>query len=172
MIFQCVKCSKAFYLEREWVYHLNHEHGLAPVLLETVAGPSQVTESSPTLSTPSIPAVVNSSQDFHQFLGPKVSFHVVYDLGLGDEVQPIRTTIPREESYDNFFRRLRHVFYGDTFERSLRQWEYVLVNRQYEKGNPLPLTSSNQYYAMVSELLRPRSPWRHAVIGRSVSVMQ
>ena len=102
---------------------------------------------------------------------PRTIFKVEYDLGLGDEVQPIRATIQKDETYGTFFRRLHHVFYGDSLERSLRQWEYVLVNRQYEKDEPLPLTSSNTYYAMVSELLRPRSHYRHAIIRRSVSLM-
>ncbi|CAD6566990.1 MAG: hypothetical protein ASARMPRED_000454 [Alectoria sarmentosa] len=102
-------------------------------------------------------------------LETKVSFKVAYDLRRGYEAQPIRVTIPKDESYDQFLWRLHNVFYGDSFERSLRQWEYVLVNRRFEKGDSLPLTSSNTYYAMVSELLRQRSQWRHAVIRRSHS---
>lgn len=171
MTFKCVQCPKTFLLERQWVDHLEREHGVAPVLLNpTVSHSLQVTELGPNLSTPSTPTVDNIAPASHQGLGPKVSFHVAYDLSQGDEVSPIRTTIPKEESYVKFLRRLRHVFCGDSFERSLRQWEYVLVNRQYQKGNPLLLTSSNTYYAMVSELLRPRSPWRYAVIRRSVSL--
>lgn len=174
MTVKCVQCPKNFLLERQWVDHLKREHGVVPVLLPdpTTADTSQVTESGPTLSTPSTPPADNIAPAPHQGLGPKVSFHIAYDLSQGDEVSPIRTNIPKGESYENFLRRLRHVFYGDSFERSLRQWEYILVNRQYKKGDPLLLTSANTYYAMVSELLRPRSPWRYAIIRRSVSVMQ
>ena len=173
MTFKCVQCPKTFLLERPWVHHLKHEHGLAPMRLDpTLTDPLQVTEMRTNLSMPSTPRTDNIAPAPHQGLGPKVSFHVAFEFSQGDEVSPIRTTIPKDESYENFLRRLRHVFYGDSFERSLRQWEYVLVNRQYKKGDPLLLTSSNTYYAMVSELLRPRSPWRYAVIRRSVSVME
>ena len=103
---------------------------------------------------------------------PKEIFKVSFDIGRGDEVQPIRMTLPRDESYSNFLRKLNSLFYGDSFERSLRQWEYILVDREFQRANPLPLTSSNTYYAMVSELLRPRSQWLHAMVRRSVSLMQ
>lgn len=169
--FACPRCLATFNLEGWWIYHLESEHGLAPVLLKpTVADPSQVTKSVPNVATPSIRTADNIIPAVQHSGGPKLSFRVEYDLGKGGETQPIRLTIPKDESYDKFLRRLHDVFYGDSFERSHRQWEYVLVNRQYLKGNPLPLTSSNTYYAMVSELLRPRSPWRHAVIQRSVSL--
>ena len=100
---------------------------------------------------------------------PKEFFKVAFDIGRGDDVQPIRMALPRYESYNTFLRKLHSLFYGDSFERSLRQWEYVLVDRRFQRANPLPLTSSNTYYAMVSELLRPRSRWLHAVVRRSVS---
>ncbi|KAF6218500.1 hypothetical protein HO133_005849 [Letharia lupina] len=122
------------------------------------------------MSTASTPSADDINPAVGRFnLRPKVSFHVAYDLGRGDEAQPIRVTVPKDESYDKFLWRLYNVFYGDSFEKSLRQWEYVLVNRQYERGDPLPLTSPNTYYAMVSELLRARSQWRHAVVRRSHS---
>ena len=101
---------------------------------------------------------------------PKEFFKVAFDIGRGDEVQPIRMSLPRYESYGTFLRRLQSLFYGDSFERSLRQWEYILVDRGFQRANPLPLTSSNTYYAMVSDLLRPRSQWLHAVVRRSVSL--
>lgn len=172
MTFKCVQCPEMFLLERQWVDHLESEHGLVPVLLNpTVSDSSQMTKSDPSLSNPSTRPVDNIAPAPRQGVEPKVRFHVAYDLGRGDEVSPIRTTIPKDESYENFLRRLRYVFDGESFEISLRQWEYVLVNRQYERGDPLLLTSSNTYYAMVSELLRPRSTWRYAIIRRSVSVI-
>ena len=171
--FDCPRCWKTFSLERWLILHLKCEHGIAPVLLDpTVAEPSQVTEWDPDMSTPSTPPAQDIIPAAHPCIEPKVNFHMVYDLDQGDEVQPLRMNIPRDESYDKFLQRLRHIFYGDSLERSLRQWEYVLVNRQYEKSDPLPLTSSNTYYAMVSELLRPKSRWRHAIVRRSVRLIQ
>ena len=124
------------------------------------------------MSTTSTSEADSSSPAVGHFkVGPKVSFRVEYDLGREEEVQPLRVTIPKDEPFNKFLWRLRNVFYGDSFERSLRQWEYVLVDRQYKKGDPLPLTSSNTYYAMVSNLLKPRSQWRHAVVRRSVSLI-
>ena len=159
--------------KHRWVYHLKRGHGLAPVLLDpTVAHLSQVTKSDPNISTSSTSLVDDLGPVVHNMVRPKVSFRVAFDRGQGDQVQPIRVTVPRDESYDKFLGRLRNVFYGEDFKRSLRQWEYVLVNHQYEKGDLLPLTSPNTYYAMLSELLRPESKWRHAVIRRSVSVVQ
>ena len=105
------------------------------------------------------------------FQNCEARFRVVFDFGRGDEVQPLRTSVPQDESYEKFLGRLDHIFCDDSFERSLHQWEYVLVNRRYEKGDPLPLTSPNTYYAMVGELLKPESRWRHAVVWRSVSLM-
>ena len=101
---------------------------------------------------------------------PKEFFKVAFDIGRGDEVQPIRMAFPRDESYSTFLRKLQSLFYGDSFERSIRQWEYILVDRGFQRANPLPLTSSNTYYAMVSELLKPRSRWLNAVVRRSVSL--
>ena len=171
--FHCPKCSKTFSLEKWWVYHLKHGHGLAPVLLNpTVADLSHVTNSDPNISTSSTSPVDDLGPVVHKMMKRKVSFRVAFDRGQGDKVQPIRVIVPRDESYEKFLGRLRNVFYSEDFEKSLRQWEYVLVNRQYEKGNPLPLTSSNTYYAMLSELLRPDSGWRHAVVRRSVSVTE
>ncbi|KAL9131554.1 MAG: hypothetical protein Q9175_006739 [Cornicularia normoerica] len=131
----------------------------------TVAGSSQANMLTPgTLPADDIsPAVGRFKEE------PKVSFKVAYDLGQGDKAPPIRVIIPKDESYDKFFGRLHNVFYGDSFERSLRQWEYILVHSKYQKDDPLPLVGSNTYYAMVSELLRPRSPWKHAVVRRSHS---
>ena len=102
---------------------------------------------------------------------PKEFFKVAFDIGRGDEVQPIRMALPRDESYSTFLRRLQSLFYGDSFERSIRQWEYILVDRGFQRAKPLPLTSSNTYYAMVSELLKPRSQWLNAVVRRSVSLL-
>ena len=172
MTFPCVQCSKTFHLKSRWVYHLEHEHGLAPVQLNpTETHLSGVIVLGPNMSTPSMSPAEIASPAFQHCVGPEVRFKVAFDLGQGDEVQPVRTTVPRDESYDKFLGRLHHIFCGDSFERSLRQWEYVLVNRRYEKGDPLPLTSPNTYYVMVGELLRPKSRWRHAVVRRSVSVM-
>ena len=169
MTFPCVQCSKTFRSKTLWVYHLKHEHGLAPVQLDpTKTDHLGVIELEPNMSTPSTSPAEITSPAFQHCVKPEIK--VVFDLGPGDEVQPIRTTVPMDESYDKFLGRLHHVFCGDSFERSLRQWEYVLVTRRYEKGDPLPLTSPNTYYAMVGELLRPRSGWRHVIIRRSVSV--
>lgn len=171
--FHCPKCSKTFSLEKWWVYHLNHGHGLEPVLLNPiVADLSHVSNSDPNVSTSSTSQVDDLGPVVHKMVKRKVGFYVAFDRGQGDEVQPLRVIVPRDESYDKFLSRLRNVFYGEDVERSLRQWEYVLVNRQYEKSDPLPLTSSNTYYAMLSELLRPNSRWRHAVVRRSVSVTE
>lgn len=171
--FHCPKCSKTFSLQKWWVYHLKHGHGLAPVLLNpTVADLSHVSNPDPNVSTSGTSQVDDLGPVVHKMVKRRVSFHVAFDRGRGDGVQPLRVIVPRDESYDKFLSRLRNVFYGEDFERSLRQWEYVLVNRQYEKSDPLPLTSSNTYYAMLSELLRPNSRWRHAVVRRSVSVME
>ena len=170
--FDCPRCSKIFDSKGAWIYHLQHSrHGLALVsMIPTTIGPSQATTSGSSMSIPSTPPAGDIGPATRCFkLETKVSFKVAYDLGRGYEAQPIRVTIPKDESYDQFLWRLHNVFYGDSFERSLRQWEYVLVNRRFEKGESLPLTSSNTYYAMVSELLRHRSQWRHAVIRRSVS---
>lgn len=148
---------------------MEHKHGVASVPMDpTVAGSSQANMFTPgTLPADDIsPAVGRFKEE------PKVSFKVAYDLGQGDKAPPIRVIIPKDESYDKFFGRLHNVFYGDSFERSLRQWEYILVHSKYQKDDPLPLVGSNTYYAMVSELLRPRSPWKHAVVRRSVSLMQ
>ena len=141
-----------------------------------MAGPLQATIPSPSMSLPAtLPADDISPALSHSKVRPKVklkvSFQVAFDLGRGDDVQPIRVAIPKDEPYHKFLWRLRNVFSGDSFERSLRQWEYVLVNRQYEKCDPLPLISPNTYYAMVSELLGPRSRWRHAVVRRSVRLI-
>lgn len=138
----------------------------------TVAGLSQATTPDPNIFTPSALTADEIRRATRRYkVRPKTNFKVEYDLGRGDEAQPIRVTIQKDESYGTFLRRMDHVFYGDSLERSLHQWEYVLVNRQYEKYEPLPLTSSNTYYAMVSELLRPRSHYRHAVVRRSVGLM-
>ena len=172
MTFPCVQCSKTFRLKKQWVHHLEHKHGLTPIQVDpTETDPLVVIELDPNISTPSMSPAEITSPDFQHYVGPEVRFKVAFDLGQGDEVKPLRTTVPRDESYDKFFGRLQHIFCGDSFERSLRQWEYVLVNWRYEKGDPLPLTSPNTYYAMVGELLRPRSRWRHAVVRRSVSVI-
>ena len=173
MTFPCVQCSKTFRSKTRWVYHLKHEHGLAPVQLDpTETDPLGMIELDPNMSTPSMSLAKIASPAFQHCVDPEVvRFKVAFDLGLGDEVQPIRTTVPMDESYDKFLGRLHHIFCGDSFERSLRQWEYVLVTWRYEKGDPLPLTSPNTYYAMVGELLRPKSGWRHVIIRRSVSVM-
>ena len=171
--FHCPKCSKTFSFKKRWVYHLNHGHGLAPVSLNpTVADLSHVSNSDPNVSTSNTSQVDDLGPVVHKMMKRKVSFRVAFDRGQEDKVQPIRVIVPRDESYDKFLSRLRDVFYGEDFERSLRQWECVLVNRQYEKSDPLPLTSSNTYYAMLSELLRPNSGWRHAVVRRSVSVTE
>lgn len=169
--FDCPLCSKVFVMKAAWVYHLEHRHGLAPVsMYPTTVDPSQVNVSGPNLSTTNLPRAHKISPAIGCFkVGPKVSFKVAYDLGRGDKAQPIQVTIQKDESYNMFLRRLHSIFDDGPLERSLRQWEYVLVNRQYERGDPLPLTSSNTYYAMVSELLRPRSLWRHAVVRRSHS---
>ena len=170
--FDCPLCSKIFVMKAAWVYHLEHQHGLAPVsMYPTTLDPSQATLSGPDVSTPSLPLVQDMSSAIGRFkVGLKVSFKVAYDRG--DEAQPVQVTIQKDESFNMFFRRLHGVFYGDSFERSLRRWEYILVSRRYKKGDPLPLTSSNTYYAMLSELLRPRSRWRHAIIRRSVGLVQ
>ena len=171
MTFPCVQCSKTCRSKTQGAYHLKQEHGLAPVQLDpTETDPSGVMELGPNMSTPSMSAAEGTSPAFQHCVGPKVRFKVAFNLGQG-EVQPIQTTVPQDASYEKFLGRLHHVFCSDSFERSLRQWEYVLVNWQYEKGGPLQLTSPNTYYAMVRELLRPRSRWRHAVVRRSVSVM-
>lgn len=172
--FDCPRCSKVFFQKRPWVYHLKHLHRLAPLPMDpTTVSPSQVTISGPNIPTLSTTPADNEIPAIGRFkVGPKVSFKVAYDLGRGDEAQPVQVTISKDESYDKFLGRLQNVFYGAYFERSLRQWEYILVNRYYERGDPLPLTSSNTYYAMVSELLRPKSRWRHAVVRRSVSLMR
>ena len=136
------------------------------------AGCSQATEMGPNASTPHTPPADDMSPAVGRFkVDPKESFHVEFDLGRGGETQPIRMTIPKNESYDKFLRRLRSIFHGDSFERSLRRWEYTLVDRRFGKAEPLPLTSPNTYYAMISELLSTRSRWRHALIRRSVSIM-
>ena len=118
------------------------------------------------MSPPGIP-----SPAFQKSVWPGVRFKIVFEIGQGDEVKLLRTSVPRDESYEKFLGRLDHIFSGDSLERSLRQWEYVLANWRYEKGDPLPLTSPNTYYAMVSELLKPGSRWKHAIVRRSVSVM-
>lgn len=145
----------------------NNKHDVKPVTMDpTVKGRSQVSISTPgTLLADGVTRNVFGRSE----VKPKEFFKVAFDIGQGDEVQPIRMTLPRDESYSSFLRRLHSLFYGDSFERSLRQWEYILVDRGFQKANPLPLTSSNTYYAMVSDLLRPRSRWLHAVVRRSVS---
>ena len=152
-------------------YHLVHDPSLAPVAMNPTIGADspQTTNLGLNMSTPRTHPVVGMSPVIGRL--PKVSFHVEYDLGRGDGAQPIRMTISKDESYDKFLGRLRNIFYGDSFERSLRRWEYTLVNRQYENADPLPLTSPNTYYAMVSELVGTRSRWRHALIRRSVSLI-
>lgn len=133
---------------------------------------SQATELDSKTSTPHTSPADDASSAVGRFkVDPKESFRVEYDLGRGDETQPIRMAIPKDESYDEFLRRLRSIFHGDSFERSLRRFEYTLVSRQYKKADPLPLTSPNTYYAMVSELLSTKSRWRHVLIRRSVSIM-
>ena len=172
MTFPCVQCSKTFLSKTRWVYHLEHEHGLAPVQLDPMKTHlSGAIELGPNMSTPSMSPPEITSSAFQHSAGPEARFKIAFDLGQGDGVQPLRTSVPRDESYDKFIGRLDHIFYGEPFENSLRQWEYVLVNWRYEKGDPLPLTSPNTYHAMVSELLRPKFRWRHAVVRRSVSVM-
>ena len=172
MAFPCVQCSKTFRLKTRWVYHLEREHGLAPLQLDlTGTGPLEVIKLGPNVSIPSMSLAEITSPAFRQYTGSDIRFKVAFDLSQGGEVQPIRTTVPRDESYDKFLERLHHIFCSDSFERSLRQWEYVLVNWRYEKGDPLPLMSPNTYYAMVGELLRPGSRWRHAIVRRSVSAM-
>ena len=172
--FNCPKCSGTFIGEASWFFHMRQRHGLLPVPRDSKeAVTSQTTLLDSNISTPSILSADNSNPTPGQFkVKPKATFKVVYDLGRGDEAQPIRVTIPKDESYDKFLSRLHNVFYGDSFERSLRQWEYVLVNHRYEKSDPLALTSSKTYYAMASELLRPRTEWRHAMVRRSVSLMR
>lgn len=134
-----------------------------------MASPVHKSAPGPNMSIPSTCPANDITLPTGRFkVGPKVRFHVTMDLGRGDEAQPTRVIIQKDESYDTFLRRLHHLFYGDSYERSLHQWEYILVNRQYEKDDPLPLTSSNTYYAMVSEILRPGSRWRYAVVRRSV----
>lgn len=172
MAFPCVQCSKTFRLKTSWVYHLEHEHGLAPLQLDLrETDPSKVVDLGPNISTPSMSPARITSPASQQSTGPDIRFKVAFDLCQEGEVQQIRTTVPKDESYDKFLGRLHHVFCGDSFKRSFQQWEYVLINRRYEKGDPLPLTSPNTYYAMVGELLRPGSRWRHAVVRRSVSAM-
>ena len=172
MAFPCIRCSKNFRVKTRWIYHLKREHGLAPLQLDlTETGLLEVIELGPNVFTPSMSPAEITSPAFRQCTNSDIRFKVAFDLSQGGEVRPIRTTVPRNESYDKFLGRLQHIFGGDSFERSLRQWEYVLVNWRYEKGDPLPLTSPSTYYAMVGELLRPGSRWRHAVVRRSVSVM-
>ena len=137
----------------------------------TVAGSSRATKSDINISSPSGPPTGDTNRAVGRFkVGPKLSLHVAFDLGRGDEAQPVRVIIPKDESYEKFLWRLRGISYDGSFETPLHQWEYILVNRQYEKTDPLSLTSSNTYYAMVSELLRSGSQWRHAVVRRSVSL--
>lgn len=171
MTFLCVQCSKSFHLKTRWIHHLEHEHGLAVQRDSAETHLSGVMKLDPNISTRSMSPAESTSPAFQHRVGPEMRFRVAFDLGHGDEVQPVRMTVPSHESFEKFLGRLHHFFIGDSFERFLRQWEYVLVNRQYEKGDPLPLTSPNTYYAMVGELLRPRSRWRHAIVRRSVSVM-
>lgn len=136
--FYCPCRSKTFVLKGTWVYHLTHNYGLELVSMNpTVASPLQTTTSGPTVSTSSTSPVAGSGTSptlGHLKARPKLSFEVAYDLGQGDEAQPIRGTVPKNESYAEFLWRLHHVFYGETFERSLHQWEYILVNHRYEKG--------------------------------------
>ena len=169
----CPECSETFQQERWWVYHLKWTHNLAPVRQDSaIAVPPRVSTAVSTMSTTSAPPPRSSNPVVDPNLRLRMEFHVVYHLHQGDEERHIRTTVPKDESYNNFLRRLQHVFYGESFERSLRQWEYILVDRKYKRGDPLPLTSPNTYYAMVSELLSSRSRWRHAVIRRSVSSIE
>ncbi len=169
--FDCPWCSEAFPLQAWWVYHLERKHGVTPVLLDpTMANSSQVTGMVLNMSAPSTQPADSTNPAVHNDVRPKANFHVVYDLGQGNRVQQIRTIVPRDESYSKFLQRLQNVFFGNTFKRPLPQWEYVLVDRRYEKDDPLPLTTSNTYYAMVSELLRPKSCWRHTIVRRAVSL--
>lgn len=172
--FNCPQCSKTFLLKRGLLYHLEHDHSIAPAAMDSMMGPgpSQAIKLGSNISTSSTPPAGDISPAIGRFkVVLKVNFHVEFDLGREDEAQPIRMTIPKDEPYDKFLSRLRNIFHGDSFERSLRRWEYVLVNRQYEKAAPLPLTSPNTYYAMISELLSTRSRWRHALVRRSVSLI-
>ena len=148
--------------------NLNNKYDVEPVTMDQkVKGSSNAS-----ISTPGTLLADGVTRDVFGRSGvkPKEFFKVAFDIGRGDEVQPIRMALPRDESYSTFLRRLQSLFYGDSFERSLRQWEYILVDRGFKRANPLPLTSSNTYYAMVSDLLRARSQWLHAVVRRSVSL--
>lgn len=112
----------------------------------TVAGSSRATKSDINISSPSGPPTGDTNRAVGRFkVGPKLSLHVAFNLGRGDEAQPVRVTIPKDESYEKFLWRLRGISYDGSFETPLHQWEYILVNRQYEKTDPLPLTSSNTY---------------------------
>ena len=147
---------------------LKNQYDVEPMTMDpTVKGSSNAS-----MSTPGALLAGGVTRDVfgHSGVKPKEFFKVAFDIGRGDEVQPIRMALPRQESYSTFLRRLHSLFYGDSFERSLRQWEYILVDRGFQRANPLPLTSSNTYYAMVSELLRPKSPWLNAVVRQSVSL--
>ena len=121
---------------------------------QTMASPVHTSAPGPNMSIPSTYPADDIALPTGCFeVGPKVRFHVTLDLGRGDEAQPTRLIIQKDESYETFLRRLHHFFYDNSYERSLRQWEYVLINRRYEKDDPLPLTSSNTYYASTLCLL-------------------
>ena len=168
--FICPRCSATFTRARWWIYHMQYYHERARVLWNSPEPQaSQMIGSDPTVSA-TTPMAAEDIAVTAPHVGPKTMFRVAYEFGRGNKKPPLRTIIPKNESYSKFLQRLHHVYHGDSFDRSLRQWEYVLVNHRYEKGDPLPLTSSSTYYAMVSELLSPRSQWRHAVIRRSVSL--
>ena len=174
MTFPCPQCSKTFHFKTRWVRHLEREHGLAPVQVDPMKTDlSGAIELGTNMSAPSMSAPETTSPALEDCVEPQVrSFSIEFDLGLGDGVQPFRTSIPWDESYDNFTRRLDGIFCRESFENSLHHLEYVLVSSGYEKGNPRQLSTPNTYYAMVSELMTPKSRWRHAAVRRSVSGMQ
>ena len=85
------------------------------------ASPSQDTKVGPNKYIPYTPPASGISLAVDRFgVGPEMRFRVEYDLGQG--AQPIRMTVSKDESYEKFLRRLRNIFYGDSFERSLRRW--------------------------------------------------
>ena len=95
MTFPCVQCRKNFQVKAEWVYHLEHEHGLIPVPLDSAETHlSGLIEVGTGMSTSSISPAEIASPALQHCVEPGVSFRVAFDLGQRVEVQPIRTTGP------------------------------------------------------------------------------
>lgn len=88
-----------------------------------------------------------------------------------DGVTIHRREIPGNEKFEGFCSQMESLFYNPESKFDVSQFEYVLIAKKRD-GNPKaePFTGSSSYQRMKNELLENKSPWRHAIVRRNVTV--